>query len=70
MEILIIQLGVNARGLATRDQRRIAGPQVTLGRDGAFQAMRKGALYIDHTTVSARIARPWAEDRASTGSAR
>jgi 3-hydroxyisobutyrate dehydrogenase len=30
---------------------------VTLGRDGAFAAMAKGALYIDHTTVSARIAR-------------
>jgi 3-hydroxyisobutyrate dehydrogenase len=31
--------------------------QVTLGRDGAFRAMAKDALYIDHTTVSARIAR-------------
>ena len=31
--------------------------QVTLGRDGAFRAMKKGALFIDHTTVSARIAR-------------
>lgn len=31
--------------------------QVTLGRDGAFRAMQKGALFIDHTTVSARIAR-------------
>jgi 3-hydroxyisobutyrate dehydrogenase len=30
---------------------------VTLGRDGAFAAMSKGALFIDHTTVSARIAR-------------
>ncbi len=30
---------------------------VTLGRDGAFRAMRKGALFVDHTTVSARIAR-------------
>ncbi len=30
---------------------------VTLGRDGAFAAMAKGALFIDHTTVSARIAR-------------
>ena len=29
---------------------------VTLGRDGAFAAMTKGALFIDHTTVSARIA--------------
>src|SRR3989344_4785999 len=32
--------------------------QVTLGRDGAFKAMRRGALFVDHTTVSARIARP------------
>jgi 3-hydroxyisobutyrate dehydrogenase len=31
--------------------------QVTLGRDGAFRAMAKGSVYIDHTTVSARIAR-------------
>lgn len=30
---------------------------VTMGRDGAFAAMSSGALYIDHTTVSARIAR-------------
>lgn len=30
---------------------------VTMGRDGAFGAMQKGALFIDHTTVSARIAR-------------
>jgi 3-hydroxyisobutyrate dehydrogenase len=30
---------------------------VTLGRDGAFRAMKKDALFIDHTTVSARIAR-------------
>jgi 3-hydroxyisobutyrate dehydrogenase len=30
---------------------------VTLGRDGVFAAMPKGALFIDHTTVSARIAR-------------
>jgi 3-hydroxyisobutyrate dehydrogenase len=30
---------------------------VTLGPDGAFAAMRPGALFIDHTTVSANIAR-------------
>jgi 3-hydroxyisobutyrate dehydrogenase len=30
---------------------------ITLGRDGVFAAMHKGALFIDHTTVSARIAR-------------
>jgi 3-hydroxyisobutyrate dehydrogenase len=31
--------------------------EVTLGRDGAFDAMRAGALFVDHTTVSADIAR-------------
>jgi 3-hydroxyisobutyrate dehydrogenase len=30
---------------------------VTLGRDGAFRTMKRGSLFIDHTTVSARIAR-------------
>ena len=30
---------------------------VTLGDEGAFRTMRRGALFIDHTTVSARIAR-------------
>ncbi len=30
---------------------------VTLGPDGAFAAMAPGALFIDHTTVSAAIAR-------------
>jgi 3-hydroxyisobutyrate dehydrogenase len=30
---------------------------VTLGPDGAFAAMREGALFVDHTTVSAEIAR-------------
>ncbi len=34
---------------------------VTLGNDGAFGAMAPGALFIDHTTVSARIARELAE---------
>jgi len=32
--------------------------QVTLGRDGACQALRKGPLFVDHRTVSARIPRP------------
>ncbi len=31
--------------------------QVTLGREGAFRTMKPGGLFIDHTTVSARIAR-------------
>jgi 3-hydroxyisobutyrate dehydrogenase len=31
--------------------------EVTLGKDGAFQAMMKGAVYVDHTTASADIAK-------------
>jgi 3-hydroxyisobutyrate dehydrogenase len=31
--------------------------EVTLGPKGAFRAMKPGALYVDHTTVSAKIAR-------------
>jgi 3-hydroxyisobutyrate dehydrogenase len=31
--------------------------QVTLGPDGAFAAMKKGAIFVDHTTASADIAR-------------
>ena len=31
--------------------------EVTLGRDGAFQAMGKGTIFVDHTTASAEIAR-------------
>jgi 3-hydroxyisobutyrate dehydrogenase len=31
--------------------------QITLGREGAFRTMKPGGLFIDHTTVSARIAR-------------
>jgi 3-hydroxyisobutyrate dehydrogenase len=30
---------------------------VTLSRDGAFRSMKRDALFIDHTTVSAKIAR-------------
>jgi 3-hydroxyisobutyrate dehydrogenase len=30
---------------------------VTLSRDGAFRSMKKNSLFIDHTTVSAKIAR-------------
>ncbi|ODU22645.1 MAG: oxidoreductase [Sphingomonas sp. SCN 67-18] len=40
---------------------------ITLGRDGAFRAMRKGAVFIDHTTVSARIARQLAVEAKSLG---
>ena len=38
--------------------------EVTLGPDGAFAAMRKGALFVDHTTVSAHIARRLAKEGA------
>ena len=34
---------------------------VTLGADGAFGGMKKGALYIDHSTVSANVARELAK---------
>ncbi len=30
---------------------------VTLGKDGAFATMKKGAVFVDHTTASASIAR-------------
>jgi 3-hydroxyisobutyrate dehydrogenase len=40
---------------------------VTLGRDGAFRTMRAGGLFIDHTTVSARIARQIALEADSRG---
>jgi 3-hydroxyisobutyrate dehydrogenase len=31
--------------------------EVTLGKDGAFQAMGKGTTFVDHTTASAEVAR-------------
>jgi 3-hydroxyisobutyrate dehydrogenase len=31
--------------------------QVTIGKDGAFAAMSKGSVFIDHTTASAEVAR-------------
>ncbi len=31
--------------------------QVTLGTDGAFAGMKKGAVFVDHTTASADVAR-------------
>ncbi|WP_353216413.1 NAD(P)-dependent oxidoreductase [Sandarakinorhabdus sp.] len=40
---------------------------VTLGPDGAFAAMRPGALFIDHTTVSAAIARRLAAEGDARG---
>jgi 3-hydroxyisobutyrate dehydrogenase len=40
---------------------------VTLGKDGAFRTMARGALFIDHTTVSARIARQLSVEGESRG---
>ena len=40
---------------------------VTLGRGGVFEAMKPGAVFIDHTTVSADIARRLAQEAASRG---
>ncbi|MFZ4380779.1 MAG: NAD(P)-dependent oxidoreductase [Sandarakinorhabdus sp.] len=40
---------------------------VTLGPDGAFAAMRPGTLFIDHTTVSAAIARRLASEGDARG---
>lgn len=37
---------------------------VTVGEDGAFAAMRDDAVFVDHTTVSAAIARRLAAERA------
>jgi 3-hydroxyisobutyrate dehydrogenase len=41
--------------------------QVTIGADGAFASLRKGALFIDHTTASARLARRLAEEARQRG---
>ncbi len=40
---------------------------VTVGRDGAFRTLRTGSLFIDHTTVSANIARQTALEAESRG---
>lgn len=40
---------------------------VTIGRDGAFRTMKPGGLFVDHTTVSARIARQLAEETGNRG---
>ena len=41
--------------------------QVALGREGAFRSMQPGGLFIDHTTVSARIARQLSVEGESLG---
>ncbi len=40
---------------------------ITLGRDGAFRAMSKDTVFIDHTTVSAKIARQLAVEAKGLG---
>src|SRR3954462_11157959 len=40
---------------------------VTLGSDGAFAGMAKGAVFVDHTTASAEIARELADAAKARG---
>ncbi|AVW90885.1 NAD(P)-dependent oxidoreductase [Celeribacter baekdonensis] len=40
---------------------------VCLGADGAFAGMKKGAIFVDHTTVSAKVTRELAEAAAGFG---
>jgi 3-hydroxyisobutyrate dehydrogenase len=41
--------------------------QVTIGPDGAFQSMKPGAVFVDHTTASAIVARELQATAASRG---
>jgi 3-hydroxyisobutyrate dehydrogenase len=41
--------------------------EVTLGEKGAFGAMKKGSVFVDHTTASASIARELAEEAQKRG---
>ncbi|MFO1202872.1 MAG: NAD(P)-dependent oxidoreductase [Tabrizicola sp.] len=41
--------------------------QVCTGPDGAFSGMDRGAVFVDHTTVSAQITRKLGEDAAARG---
>jgi 3-hydroxyisobutyrate dehydrogenase-like beta-hydroxyacid dehydrogenase len=41
--------------------------QVCVGPEGAFAGMTPGAIFVDHTTVSARITRKLAAQAATTG---
>ena len=40
---------------------------VALGPDGAFAGMKRGAVFVDHTTASANVARELAREAASRG---
>jgi len=41
--------------------------EVTLGANGAFQKMAKGAIFVDHTTASAKLARELAAEAKKRG---
>ena len=41
--------------------------EVTLGASGAFQSMAKGAIFVDHTTASAKVARELAAEARKRG---
>lgn len=41
--------------------------EVTLGEQGCFRTMREGSLFVDHTTVSADIARRLAQEGQDRG---
>jgi 3-hydroxyisobutyrate dehydrogenase len=41
--------------------------QVCLGEDGAFAGMRRGAVFVDHTTVSAAVTRQLAAEAERRG---
>ncbi|MCF2903955.1 NAD(P)-dependent oxidoreductase [Octadecabacter sp. CECT 8868] len=40
---------------------------VCIGEDGAFSTMSKGAVFVDHTTVSAKVTRELYDDAATRG---
>ncbi|MEO7728322.1 MAG: NAD(P)-dependent oxidoreductase, partial [Burkholderiales bacterium] len=40
---------------------------ITLGADGAFRGMQKGAIFADHSTVSANVARELAKTAMGSG---
>ena len=41
--------------------------EVALGQDGAFSGMKKGAVFVDHTTASAEIAREFFAEAQTRG---
>ena len=40
---------------------------VVLGEDGAYAGMKRGAVFVDHTTASAQVARELANDAVARG---